>query len=77
MNKRYVNTAKNQGNCGSCYVFAAVGALEGQIKRYFNQLPVLSTQQIVSCGGRGCDGGNAVSLLFKFSKFGLFFEQPY
>jgi len=46
----YVNSAKQQGQCGSCYVFAAIGALEAQVKKYFNILPKLSIQQIVDCG---------------------------
>ena len=63
---RYVNKAKSQGSCGSCYVFAAVSSLEGQVKRYFNQLPKLSTQQVTSCGGRGCNGGDTVYILYYF-----------
>ena len=56
----YVNSAKQQGQCGSCYIFAAIGALEAQVKKYFNILPKLSTQQIVDCQANGCNGGNSL-----------------
>ena len=55
-----MNKAKNQGSCGCCYAFAAINSLEGQIKKKFNQLLMLSNQQVVDCGGNGCNGGNAL-----------------
>jgi len=42
------------------------------VKRYFNQLPKLSTQQVVSCGPNGCNGGEAVFINLKDLKFFLF-----
>ena len=63
----WTTSAKNQGNCGSCWDFAALGALESRIKIMENcsQLqPDLSEQYILSClpaaannYGQGCLGG--------------------
>ncbi len=51
--------AKNQGSCGSCWDFAAIGQLEGHVKIYEDREEDLSEQQIMDCnsGDRGCDGG--------------------
>ncbi|KDO20387.1 hypothetical protein SPRG_21337 [Saprolegnia parasitica CBS 223.65] len=51
---------KNQGNCGSCWSFAAVGAAEMTHCLVMGQLIDLSEQQLVSCAssaGKGCQGG--------------------
>ncbi|MBN1859821.1 MAG: PKD domain-containing protein [Candidatus Thermoplasmatota archaeon] len=59
--------AKEQGNCGSCWDFAAMGALESRIKISENcslLQPDLSEQYVLSClpaaannYGQGCLGG--------------------
>ncbi|ELR20475.1 cathepsin L, putative [Acanthamoeba castellanii str. Neff] len=56
-----VQAVKNQGSCGSCYAFSAIGALETAHWRKHNTLPDLSEQHIVDCtreyGNGGCSGG--------------------
>ncbi|RLF27795.1 MAG: hypothetical protein DRN14_04975 [Thermoplasmata archaeon] len=54
-----VTPVKNQDGCGSCWDFAAVGALESVIKIYSGEELDLSEQQVLSCAtpGYGCDGG--------------------
>jgi cathepsin L len=49
---------KDQGQCGSCYAFSAMGALENAHWRKYRTLPNLSEQHCVDCSRRaGCDGG--------------------
>ena len=59
--KGWVTPIKDQGRCGSCYAFSAVGALEGQYKNLTGNLTELSTQQVVDCSksylNDGCEGG--------------------
>ena len=63
-----VTEPKNQSNCGSCWAFACVGALESRLLQAGFELsdPDLSEQQQVSCNTQmlGCDGGNSNALLY-------------
>jgi predicted outer membrane repeat protein len=67
-----ITPVKNQGECGSCWAFAATAELEAFIKIYYGVETDLSEQQSVSCNpyGAGCDGGWASASYYVFQQQG-------
>jgi C1A family cysteine protease len=83
--KNAVNPVRDQGQCGSCWAFSAVGAMES---RAFiraidkNGLLGLSEQQLVDCAGgsygnEGCNGGD-MGAAFDYAKdYGMMNRTDY
>lgn len=63
-----VTPAKDQGKCGSCWAFAATGALESHVILDFGETFDFSEQALVSCDGpptqQGCCGGYLDAIRF-------------
>jgi C1A family cysteine protease len=76
-----VTPVKNQGNCGSCWDFAATGAFEAAIKHHDGIEYDLSEQQVMSCNiyESGCGGGWAEPAYELFQRYGAILESsmPY
>ena len=57
----YVSPVRDQGQCGSCYIFSSTGMIEARVRvASKNRLqPILSTQDALSCSSysQGCAGG--------------------
>ncbi|GLE02434.1 hypothetical protein PINS_up011272 [Pythium insidiosum] len=54
-----VAPVKQQGQCGSCWAFAAIAALESAYCLQGHELTTFSEQQVLSCdqASHGCEGG--------------------
>jgi len=54
-----VTAARDQGACGSCWLFGATGAVEAAVRIYEDQEVDIAEQQVLSCRtyGHGCNGG--------------------
>lgn len=58
----WMTPVRNQGACGSCWTFGALGAMEALINIYKEDPDFdydLSEQFMVACGGGSCDSGGA------------------
>jgi C1A family cysteine protease len=54
-----VSPVKNQGSCGSCWAFSAIGNIESQYQIKTKKSGIFSEQQLVDCDkvDEGCNGG--------------------
>jgi len=80
--KGAVTPVKDQGQCGSCWAFSTVGALEGaSFTQEKKTLENFAEQQLVDCsksyGNHGCNGG-LMDYGFKYIKdHGIVHEKEY
>ncbi|CDW85086.1 cysteine protease 1 [Stylonychia lemnae] len=79
-----ISAIKDQGDCGSCYAFSSMAALESLllIKDYNTYQTIdLAEQQIVDCtvnyGNNGCNGGIELFVYDYTSKKGVADESKY
>lgn len=83
--KKKVGPVKDQGACGSCWAFSAVGALEAGFAIHFQQegqeFQQYSEQQLIDCNrndiSQGCNGGEMYDAFEFYSSHGICFEENY
>ena len=76
---------KNQGACGSCWIFSSVETIESVISLDTGKLPILSEQVYVSCtpnpdecgGTGGCKGGTNPIVYEYVIDNGVYSEKSY
>lgn len=78
----YVSPVRNQGTCGSCYIFSSLAMHEARIRIATNnsQTVVFSTQEPLSCSeySQGCEGGFIYLLGGKYGQdFGFIADECY
>ena len=78
--KNWMTPVKDQGQCGSCWAFATIGAIEAYANLYYNDLLNLdlSEQELVSCStDNGCERGVVSNALDYIIENGVIDEQSF
>jgi len=69
--KNWMTSVKNQGNCGACSAFSAVGTTEAMFNIYYNNDNIdldLSEQEVFSCCSGNCSYGLSLLTAVNFIK---------
>jgi len=79
VSKGAVNAIKDQKQCGSCWAFSAVSAMESAHKIKSGKLLSFAEQQLVDCStaSHGCNGGNAGSAFTYYQSSAAMSESSY
>lgn len=80
--EKYLPPHRDQGECGSCWAFACLGATETNYKIKFGNQPEWSRQDLVDCAkindtNDGCKGANLQSALRYIEANGVALEKEY
>ncbi|KAJ6219535.1 hypothetical protein RDWZM_005347 [Blomia tropicalis] len=78
----YVSPVRDQGKCGSCYIFSSMAQLEARVRIATNnsEQPIFSTQEVVDCSkySQGCDGGFPYLIAGKYGRdYGVIADECY
>jgi C1A family cysteine protease len=76
-----ITPVRDQGQCGSCWAIAAVGALESSYLIRDNKVDALSPQDVIDCSGpygnQGCNGGLPDNAYKYIKDKGIALEKDY
>lgn len=68
-----IGPATNQGQCGSCTIFATIGVMESHMRIWYGLNTKLSEQEAMQCCG-GCGGGTN-SYIYDYAKTGAAYDK--
>ncbi|KII67705.1 Cathepsin 7 [Thelohanellus kitauei] len=76
-----VTAVRDQGKCGACYVFSAIGAWESHLAIKTGHLVTLSKQEVIDCSDHGwndaCAGGQSFIVFEYGMSSGVSLESDY
>lgn len=76
-----VTRIKDQGYCGACWAFAAIGAIESANIIKHNKNITFSEQELIDCssayGNKGCGGGGVTSSFLYIKEHGICNDTNY
>ena len=74
-----VNAIQDQGQCGSCWTFSTMAAVEGEHAIKTGELLKFAEQELVDCDGlsAGCNGGSMALAFYWLERHAAILESDY